>query len=104
MYSVHLQQTTRLFGLLKKATEEVWIQLSMRSGLVKFLPWTFYTMTWQKSVVSSTDKKVETSHENFVNWTLTTYFVRNSRLTPLDGFTAAIHGGPWCGTKTVMPR
>ena len=91
-------------ALLKKAIEEVWIQLSMRSGLVKFLPWTFYTMTWQKSVVSSTDKKVETSHENFVNWTLTTYFVRNSRLTPLDGFTAAIHGGPWCGTKTVMPR
>ena len=58
---------------------------------MKFLPWTsFYTMTWQKSVVSSTDKKVETSHENFVNWTLTTYFVSNSRLTPLDGFTAAL--------------
>ena len=74
MYALNITETTRLFGLLK-TKHEVWF--SEVSS-----PWTFYTMTWQKSV-EFLQRKVETWHENFVNWTLTTYFVSNSRLTPL---------------------
>ena len=88
MYALNITETTRLFGLLK-TKHEVWF--SEVSS-----PWTFYSMTWQKSV-EFLQRKVETWHENFVNWTLTTYFVSNSRLTPLlllDGFTA--------GTKTCV--
>ena len=62
-----------------------WIQLCKHEVWFSEVssPWTFYSMTWQKSV-EFLQRKVETWHENFVNWTLTTYFVSNSsRLTPL---------------------